>query len=135
MRVEGWHVMLFLATLLAVAAVIVAVTLVVLWTVRRVRIAAANPPDSATAKPRSATGGPDCGVIAVGHGRRRVRLHDIPYFGRPVRLPWAKRVWRCPDQGCPRMTFAEEHALAGPRAKPTARAVNWATDALQHFDT
>jgi transposase len=34
-------------------------------------------------------GFPDCGVVAVGHGRRQVRLHDIPCFGRPVRLLWA----------------------------------------------
>jgi transposase len=45
---------------------------------------------------------PECGVVAVGHGRRQVRLHDIPCFGRPVRLLWAKRVWRCPDRGCPK---------------------------------
>ncbi len=32
-------------------------------------------------------GCPGCGVVAVGHGRRQVRLHDIPCFGRPVRLP------------------------------------------------
>ena len=31
------------------------------------------------------TGCPECGVVAVGHGRRQVRLHDIPCFGRPVR--------------------------------------------------
>ena len=54
------------------------------------------------------TGCPDCGVVAVGHGRRQVRLHDIPCFGRPVRLLWAKRVWRCPDRDCPRTTFTEE---------------------------
>jgi transposase len=79
-------------------------------------------------------GCPDCGVVAVGHGRRQVRLHDIPCFGRPVRLLWAKRIWRCPDLGCPRTTFTEEHPLAGPRAKLTTRAVGWATDALQGFD-
>ncbi|MEQ4518742.1 transposase family protein [Pseudarthrobacter sp. B907] len=43
------------------------------------------------------TGGPDCGVVSVGHSRRQVRLHDIPCFGRPVRLPWAKRLWRWQD--------------------------------------
>ena len=80
-------------------------------------------------------GCPDCGVVAVGHGRQPVRLHDIPCFGRPVRLLRDKRAWRCPDQDCPRTTFTEEHTLAGPRAKLTARAMNWATDALQHFDT
>jgi transposase len=81
------------------------------------------------------SGCPACGVIAIGHGRREVRLHDIPCFGRPVRLLWAKRVWRCPDPDCPGNTFTEEHPLAGPRAKLTARAVAWATDALQRFDT
>ncbi|WP_444964457.1 ISL3 family transposase [Pseudarthrobacter sulfonivorans] len=80
-------------------------------------------------------GCPDCGVVAVGHGRRQVRLHDIPCFGQPVRLLWAKRVWRCPDPDCPKTTFSEEHPLAGPRAKLTARAAHWATDALQRFDT
>jgi hypothetical protein len=29
------------------------------------------------------SGCPACGVIAIGHGRREVRLHDIPCFGRP----------------------------------------------------
>jgi transposase len=38
------------------------------------------------------SGCPDCGVVAIGHGRRPVRLHDTPCFGRPVRLLWAKRV-------------------------------------------
>ncbi|GGI02794.1 ISL3 family transposase [Arthrobacter liuii] len=80
-------------------------------------------------------GCPDCGVVAVRHARRQIRLHDIPCFGRPVRLLWAKRVWRCPDPDCPRTTFSEEHPLAGPRAKLTARALAWATDALQCFDT
>jgi transposase len=60
---------------------------------------------------------------------------DIPCFGRPVRLLWAKRVWRCPDQGCPKTTFTKEHPLAGSRAKLTVRAVAWATEALQRFDT
>ncbi|NKX55927.1 transposase family protein [Arthrobacter mobilis] len=40
-----------------------------------------------------------CGVLAVGHGRRRVRLRHAPSFGRPVPLVWAKGVWRCPDAG------------------------------------
>lgn len=80
-------------------------------------------------------GCPNCGVVAIGHGRRRLRLHDVPCFGRPVRLVWAKRLWRCPDSGCPTLTFTEDHPLAGPRAKLTGRAVAWATDALSRFDT
>ena len=52
-----------------------------------------------------------------------------------MRLLWSKRVRRCPDPGCPRTTFSEDHPLAGLRAKLTTRAVAWATDALQRFDT
>lgn len=81
------------------------------------------------------SGCPACGVVAVGHGRRRIRLHDIPCFGRPVRLAWAKRLWRCPDEHCPKKVFSEEHPLAGKRAILTNRAVRWATDALEKYDT
>ena len=46
------------------------------------------------------TGCPQCGVVAVGHGRRVQVLHDAPCFGRPVRVRWFKRIWpmseRCP---------------------------------------
>ncbi len=31
-------------------------------------------------------GCPDCGVVAVRHGRRVQVLHDAPSFGRPVRI-------------------------------------------------
>jgi transposase len=79
-------------------------------------------------------GCPACGVVAVGHGRRQIRLHDIPCFGRPARLIWAKRVWRCPDERCPRKVFSEEHPLAGKRAILTNRAVRWAVDALEKYD-
>jgi hypothetical protein len=32
---------------------------------------------------------------------RQVRLRDMPSFGRPVRLLWAKGVWHRPDPDCP----------------------------------
>jgi heme/copper-type cytochrome/quinol oxidase subunit 2 len=35
MRLEGWHVMVFLAMAVMAVIVVVAVTLIVLWTVRR----------------------------------------------------------------------------------------------------
>lgn len=65
------------------------------------------------------------------------RTGSIPFvcFGRPVRLPWAKRIWRCAGPERPRTAFTEEHPLARRRAKLAARAVAWATDALQRFDT
>jgi hypothetical protein len=37
MRLEGWNVMVFLVMLVLAAAVVVAVTLIVLWAVRLVR--------------------------------------------------------------------------------------------------
>ena len=44
---------------------------------------------------------PTCGVRAVGHGRRRVVVRDLPMADRPVVLVWAKRLWRCPEPACP----------------------------------
>ena len=38
-----------------------------------------------------------CGVQAVPHGRRPVRVRDLPAAGRPVTLIWVKRVWRCTE--------------------------------------
>lgn len=42
-------------------------------------------------------GCPECGVVAVSHGRRIHVLHDIPSFGFPVRLHRRKRLWRSPQ--------------------------------------
>ena len=42
---------------------------------------------------------PTCGVRAVGHGRRRVKVRDLPIADRPV-LVWAKRLWRCAEPAC-----------------------------------
>ena len=80
-------------------------------------------------------GCPRCGVVAAGHGRRRVRAADAPCFGVPVLLIWLKRLWRCPEPACPTETWTEEHELVAPRGVLTARAVGWATDALAHDDT
>ena len=80
-------------------------------------------------------GCPDCGVVAVGHGRRVQVLHDAPCFGRPVRVRWRKRIWRCPEPACGRSTWTEDHPYAPARAKLTSRATAWAVDALRHDDT
>ncbi|MCY7396134.1 MAG: transposase family protein, partial [Nocardioides sp.] len=42
-----------------------------------------------------------CGVVVHSHGRRDVRLVDVPCFGRPVELVWRKRTWRCEEPTCP----------------------------------
>jgi transposase len=67
-------------------------------------------------------GCPGCGARAVGHGRRRVQVRDLPIAGRPVRLVWAKRLWRCPDPECARRTWSETHPAIGSRASLTERA-------------
>src|SRR5215218_2399048 len=46
-------------------------------------------------------GCPRCGVLAGSHGRRDVRLVDVPCFGRPVELIWRKRTWECAEPRCP----------------------------------
>jgi len=76
-----------------------------------------------------------CGVVATGHGRRRVEAADAPCFGLPVRLVWFKRIWRCAEPDCPVQTWSEAHELIAPRAILTRRAIAWATDALAHDDT
>src|SRR5690606_7148033 len=63
-----------------------------------------------------------CGRRAVGHGRRRVAVRDLPIVGRPVVLVWVKRIWRCPDDGCDRRTWTETHPQIAPRAVLTERA-------------
>ena len=48
-----------------------------------------------------------CGVAAALHGRRPVRVRDLPVEGRPVTLIWVKRVWRCTEPRCAARTWSE----------------------------
>ncbi|HVX54863.1 MAG TPA: ISL3 family transposase [Nocardioides sp.] len=73
-----------------------------------------------------------CGVVARSHGRRDVRLVDVPCFGRPVELVWRKRTWRCAEPGCSAGTFTEQNEqIAAPRALLTRRACWWAIAQLR----
>jgi len=65
---------------------------------------------------------PGCAVRAVGHGRRRVRVRDLPAGGRPVVLVWAKRLWRCPEPACGVTTWSEHSDAIGARSSLTERA-------------
>lgn len=77
--------------------------------------------------PPARAGCPSCGVIAVSHGRRSVTLIDAPCVGRPVRLVWRKRIWRCADGDCDSGAFSEQdERVAAPRALLTTRACWWA---------
>jgi transposase len=67
-------------------------------------------------------GCPSCGVRALGHGRRRVQVRDLPIAGRPVRLVWSKRLWRCVEPLCATKTWSETHDQIALRAVLTRRA-------------
>jgi transposase len=63
-----------------------------------------------------------CGVRAEVHGRRTVRVRDLPIGGRPVVLVWRKRLWRCRELACGVRTWTERVAAVRPRAVLTKRA-------------
>lgn len=63
-----------------------------------------------------------CGVRALAHERRRVDVRDLPCFGRPARLIWLKRRWRCADPDCDAKTWSEESGHVPARALLTERA-------------
>ena len=59
-----------------------------------------------------------CGGLLWSDGDRAVVLVDLPAFGRPVRLVWRKRRWRCPRRGCGAGTVKEH--VEGSRRDATA---------------
>jgi transposase len=63
-----------------------------------------------------------CGVRALAKDRVRVDVRDLPCFGRPVRLVWLKRRWRCADADCGAKTWTEGTEHVAPRAVLTLRA-------------
>jgi transposase len=63
-----------------------------------------------------------CGMRAELHGRRTVRVRDLPIGGRPVVLTWRKRIWRCHEPACQVRTWTERTAAIRPRAVLTQRA-------------
>jgi transposase len=63
-----------------------------------------------------------CGVRAELHGRRTVRVRDLPIGGRPVVLAWRKRIWRCREPACEVRTWTEQAAAIRPWAVLTERA-------------
>jgi transposase len=67
-------------------------------------------------------GCPGCGVVGAAHDRMSVEYRDLPAFGRPVRLVWRKRRWRCPEAGCPESTWTETSPLLSSRCLLTFRA-------------
>ena len=52
---------------------------------------------------------PGCGTLPGRvHGGYPRRLHDVPAGGRDVMVWLSARRFRCPDPGCPKVTFTEQ---------------------------
>jgi len=51
-----------------------------------------------------------------------VVVRDLPVAGRPAKLRWRKRLWRCHEPVCPVRTWTERHEAIAPRASLTDRA-------------
>lgn len=71
-------------------------------------------------------GCPDCAAVATAHGRRPVRVRDLPNAARPVTLIWIKRLWRCDQALCRRRTWTETSAAVPARASLSTRAAQLA---------
>jgi transposase len=67
-------------------------------------------------------GCPACGVRAEAQDRLRVEIRDLACFGRPARLVWHKRRWRCVDADCPAKTWTERSEHVDAQAVITRRA-------------
>jgi transposase len=63
-----------------------------------------------------------CGTRAVAHERMPVEIRDLACFGRPARLFWRKRRWRCPDPDCEAKSWTETSEAVSRRALLTCRA-------------
>ncbi len=49
----------------------------------------------------------NCGTRAQAHERMVVEIRDLACFGRPARLVWPKRRWRCTELDCEAKTWTE----------------------------
>jgi transposase len=63
-----------------------------------------------------------CGVLAEAQDRMRVDIRDLACFGRPARLVWSKRRWRCRVRLCPARTWTERSDHVDAQAVLTRRA-------------
>ncbi|MFQ5516124.1 MAG: transposase family protein [Acidimicrobiia bacterium] len=68
------------------------------------------------------TGCGECGGRAESQDRVDREFRDLPCFGRPSRLVWSKRRWRCRRTGCAAKTWTETSTEVTPRTMLTRRA-------------
>ena len=64
----------------------------------------------------------ECGTRAVAHERMPVEIRDLACLGRPARLVWRKRRWRCVEPDCAAKTWTETSMHVSSRALLTSRA-------------
>lgn len=67
-------------------------------------------------------GCPCCAVVATAHDRMEVEYRDLAVFGRPARLVWSKRRWRCEEPLCDARTWTECSPAFSSRCLLTNRA-------------
>jgi transposase len=63
-----------------------------------------------------------CGVRAEAQDRMPIDIRDLTCFGRPARLVWIKRRWRCVDADCDAKTWTEHSDHVDAQAVLTRRA-------------
>ena len=62
-----------------------------------------------------------CGLRAEAQDRTVVQYRDLAAFGRPARLVWHKRRWRCARPRCDAKTWTETHGAFSQRCLLTSR--------------
>jgi len=63
-----------------------------------------------------------CGVRAESQDRVPIDIRELTCFGRPARLRWIKRRWRCGDVACDAKTWTETTSHVDAQAVLTRRA-------------
>jgi transposase len=63
-----------------------------------------------------------CGVRAEAQDRMRIEIRDLACFGRPARLVWVKRRWRCVESACDAKTWTERSEHVDAQVVLTRRA-------------
>ncbi len=63
-----------------------------------------------------------CGTRAQAQDRMPIDIRDLACFGRPARLRWIKRRWRCVDADCEARTWTERSTDVDAQAVLTRRA-------------
>jgi transposase len=63
-----------------------------------------------------------CGVRAEAQDRTTIDIRDLTCFGRPARLRWIKRRWRCVEADCDARTWTERSTHVDAQVVLTRRA-------------